>query len=72
MPAPINREALQKDGLTLIGLTEQAATTTAKQLKRRVIVVRRESVDIPVRMDYDPGRLRLTVKAGKIASFHIG
>lgn len=54
-----------------VGLGEQAALDKAKAANKAARVVERDGKSLPVDASFQPGRLNLTVKDGKVASAQI-
>lgn len=59
-------QSAQNTGEAYVGLLEKDALDKASEIGKIARVVKRDSEDLPVTMDFSPGRLNLYVQGGKV------
>ncbi len=59
-------QSVENSGESYVGLSEEAALSKALSVDRIARVVKRDNQDLPVTMDFSPGRLNLYVQNGKV------
>ena len=59
-------QSLSGEKSEYVGLTEEAALSKAAAENKAARVVRRDDEDLPVTMDFSPGRLNLYVQDGEV------
>ncbi len=59
-------QSMEVNGEAYVGLSEEAALSRAAEAGKAARIVRRDSQDLPVTMDFSPGRLNLYVQNDRV------